>query len=350
MIINYNTFSELLAHGFDTVIDVRSPAEFAEDHIPGAINLPVLSDSERATVGTIYVQDSRFNARKIGGALVAQNASRHLMGPLAGKDGAWRPLVYCWRGGQRSGSFASILEQVGWRTNVIGGGYKTYRKMVVKSVQEDELKHQLILLEGNTGTAKTEVLNLLDGQGVQTLDLEGLAAHRGSVFGAVGTPQPSQKSFEGALAVALARLDPEKPVLLEAESSRIGRCQIPRAIWKAMSIAPRIRISAPISARADYLVRAYSDISQNTGTLKTTIQNLGRLQSKETISHWLELVDQGKFGELAQDLMLQHYDPRYAKSRDRSETRLLAQIGASSLGPDGLGEVVEKIRNVVSDY
>ncbi|MFZ1662256.1 MAG: rhodanese-like domain-containing protein, partial [Paracoccaceae bacterium] len=143
------------ALGFDAIIDVRSPAEFAEDHIPGAINLPVLDNDERARVGTIYKQQSPFLARKIGGALVAKNAARHLEGPLADLTGGWRPLIYCWRGGQRSGSFATILSQVGWRVELLQGGYKTWRALVVTQLADLPVASPVTVLDGNTGTAKT---------------------------------------------------------------------------------------------------------------------------------------------------------------------------------------------------
>ena len=173
MSIAFQTLSDLAAHGFDTVIDVRSPAEFAEDHVPGAINLPVLDDAERARIGTIFKQDSPFAARKLGAALVARNAARHLETALADKPGGWRPLIYCWRGGQRSGSFATILQQVGWRAEVIDGGYRSYRRLVTQAMHDTPLRHRLVLLDGNTGTAKTDLLKLLAAQGNQTVDLEG---------------------------------------------------------------------------------------------------------------------------------------------------------------------------------
>ena len=172
MPLKLTTLKQVFQAPFDTVIDVRSPAEFAEDHIPGAISLPALGNEERARVGTIYTQDTPFKARKIGAALVARNVAAHLDGPLADKPGGWQPLVYCWRGGQRSGSFASILSQIGWRAQTIEGGYRSYRRLVVQAMHEEALPHRLILLDGNTGTAKTELLALL-------------AAHRGSLFGGV---------------------------------------------------------------------------------------------------------------------------------------------------------------------
>src|SRR5436190_11372611 len=170
---------------FDLLIDVRSPAEFAEDHVPGAVNLPVLSDAERAEVGTIYVQESRFKARRVGAAYVARNVARHLETALADRDGGFAPLIYCWRGGMRSNAMATILSQVGWRTTVLAGGYRTYRREVTQRLYDGELSLRFVLLDGHTGSAKTEMLGRLAARGFQTLDLEGLAEHRGSLFGAL---------------------------------------------------------------------------------------------------------------------------------------------------------------------
>ena len=266
---------QVYALGFDEIIDVRSPSEWAEDHIPGAINLPVLDDAERAEVGTLYTQVNPFTARKVGGALVAKNAALHLQGPLAEKTGAWRPLVYCWRGGQRSGSFASILSQIGWRTELVAGGYKTYRGLVVAQLYEVPLASPVVVLDGNTGTAKTEVLAHLAAQGVQVIDLEGIARHRGSLFGAMAGGQPSQKGFETALAQVIARLDPARPVVVEAESSKVGNCRVPPMLWRAMQGAPRVAIAAPVAARADYLLRAYADLIEDPARLMQLFHRCG---------------------------------------------------------------------------
>ncbi len=343
MSIAFQSRSEIAAHGYDAVIDVRSPAEFAEDHIPGAISLPVLDDAERTRVGTIYKRENPFTARKIGAALVARNAARHLETALADKPGGWRPLVYCWRGGQRSGSFATILNQVGWRANVIEGGYRSFRRLVTAAMHEAPLRHRLVLLDGNTGTAKTELLKLIEGQRIQMLDLEALAAHRGSVFGAVAAPQPSQKAFESALALALEAHDPERPVLVEAESSKIGRCLIPPSFWAAMLAAPRIRVSAPLAARADYLTRAYADLVFDREALKSTLAALIPLQGRVQVSHWQTLAEEGALQQLAAELMERHYDPRYGKSRGRNDPTILAEVEANSLAADALPDLAERI-------
>jgi tRNA 2-selenouridine synthase len=347
MAISLTSLSDLAKHGFDDIIDVRAPLEYTEDHLPGAISLPVLDDEERARVGTIYKQVSPFTARKVGGALVAKNAARHLEGPLADRPGGWRPLVYCWRGGQRSGSFATILAQIGWRVETLAGGYKTWRSLVVKAVYDTPVTAPMVVLDGNTGSAKTDILNLLPGLGLQVIDLEGLARHRGSLFGAQGV-QPSQKAFEGALALALAGLDPTRPVVVEAESSRIGNCRLPPEIWKAMVAAPRVAIAAPRAARADYLGRAYADLCADPMRLAATIGLLRSAHPREVIDGWLAMAVARDHVALADSLMEHHYDPRYGKHRARMSVPM-QEIAADSLDPEALPRIAAEVAGAVTD-
>ncbi|MGB3146261.1 MAG: tRNA 2-selenouridine(34) synthase MnmH [Paracoccaceae bacterium] len=333
MALTLPSLTALAAHGFDSIIDARSPAEYAEDHLPGAINLPVLDDEERARVGTIYKQQSPFLARKVGAALVARNAAQHLEGPLADLPGGWRPLVYCWRGGQRSGSFASILAQVGWRVELLQGGYKAWRALVVAELNDRPLCAPVRVLSGYTGTAKTEVLAHLARRGVQTIDLEGLANHRGSLFGHRSDGQPSQKAFENSLALLLANLDPSRPLVVEAESSRIGAVALPKQLWKAMVAAPRISIEAPLAERARYLTRAYGDLVADPARLQRTIENLRPLHPAERITEWLGQAGTGAFEALATGLMQEHYDRRYEKHHAR-----YARPGDCALQTDRLDE------------
>lgn len=307
--------SDLKTLPFDQIIDARSPAEFAEDHIPGAVNMPSLSNDERAVVGTIYVQESRFKARKVGAAMVARNIATHLEGPLSAQDGSWRPLVYCWRGGQRSGAFANYLGQVGWRADTIEGGYKSYRKLVAQACYETPFAPRVVLLDGHTGTAKTDLLHLLAKRGVQVLDLEGAANHRGSAFGARAGGQPSQKKFEGILADAMEGFDPSRPVLIEAESSKVGACIVPPTVWAVMKDAPRIRIVAPVAARADYLTEAYADLWANPEGLAAGLKALEPLHSAETLARWRMMTSAGEYRAFTEELMVRHYDARYGKAR-----------------------------------
>lgn len=348
MAITLTSLSDLAAHGFDDVIDVRAPAEYADDHLPCAISLPVLDDDERARVGTIYKQVSPFSARKIGAALVAANAARHLQTALADKPGAWRPLVYCWRGGQRSGSFALILGQIGWRVETITGGYKAWRALVVKALYDTVFPCPVVVLDGNTGSAKTEILNLLPARGVQVLDLEGLARHRGSLFGAMG-PQPSQKAFDCALAMAISRLDPARPVVIEAESSKVGECRLPPMLWKAMLAAPRLTIAATCATRASYLTRAYGDLVQDGGRLAAVIDRLRPAHSADQIAEWQAMVAQAAFQPLAEGLMQHHYDPRYAKHRTRTAPPFL-QLTADRLDPADIFALADQVATAVRGH
>ena len=332
--------------GFDAVIDVRSPSEFAEDHAPGAINLPVLDDAERAEVGTIYVQDSRFRARRVGAAMVARNIARHLETALADQPGSFRPLIYCWRGGQRSNAMATILSQVGWRTAVLAGGYRTYRRHVKARLYDDGAPLRLVLLDGHTGSAKTEILARIAARGLQTLDLEALAAHRGSLFGALsGRPQPSQKMFESRLLAAMEALDPGRPVLVEAEASKIGDRMAPPMLWQAMVAAPRITLAVPPAARASYLARVYADSSAVTDLelLDATLARLPGRHGRTTIAEWRALAEAGELEALAAALIEAHYDPAYARAAAQDRKPRLGVVEIESLDDAGQDRAAAEI-------
>lgn len=339
--ITLTRLGDLAAQGFDTIIDARAPAEYAEDHLPGAISLPVLDDAERARVGTIYKQESPFAARKIGAALVARNAAAHIERHLMDKPGSWRPLVYCWRGGQRSGSFALILQQIGWRVETLQGGYKAWRRLVLDQLTEAPVASPVRVLDGNTGTAKTAILARLRALGHQVIDLEALANHRGSLFGAQGA-QPAQTGFDTALAVELAGLDPARPVVIEAESAKVGNLRLPPRLWEAMKTAPRLVIEAPLTARAAYLAETYSDITADPARLAQTLDALRPYHARETIALWQDLAQTGAFAPLALALMRDHYDPRYEKHRARHAPSAMT-FATDSLGAPALDTIANRI-------
>lgn len=342
--ITLTSLADLHRLGFDEVIDVRSPSEYAEDHVPGAVNLPVLDDDQRAQVGTVYTRESRFRARRMGAALVARNAAHHLEGYLAGKPASYRPLVYCWRGGQRSGSFATILGQIGWQVGVVAGGWRAYRRLVVGALYDCPFPAPLFVLDGNTGTAKTAILHEMAARGAQVIDLEGLARHRGSLFGlAAGDAQPSQKGFESALAMEMAQLDPARPVLVEAESSRIGALRLPPALWQAMGTAPRLVIEAPLKARAGWLASAYTDLTLEAALLTDRINALAPFHPRERIADWQTLAAAGAFEALAEALMAHHYDPRYARARSRWADATAEIFTAKNLGCDERARLADAI-------
>lgn len=329
---------------YGTIIDVRSPGEFALDHVPGAINLPVLTDAERAEVGTIYVQESRLKANRIGAAYVARNIAGHLVGELADMPQTFAPLVYCWRGGSRSESMATILSRVGWRTSLLVGGYKTYRRHVQARLYDESWPLNLVLLDGDTGTGKTEILGRLAARGLQTLDLEGLAGHRGSLFGGLpGRPQPDQKGFESTLLRAMEALDPTRPTVVEAESSRIGDLMVPPALWARMRSAPRIEVAAPREARARYLVTAYDDITADHALIETVLGRLPVHPSQKRLEGWRKLLADGDHAALAEALMELHYDPAYRRSRRKTGRDPMAVIGLETLDERSLDRAADEV-------
>lgn len=341
--LTLTSLSHLAEARFDEVIDVRSPAEYAQDHIPGAVNLPVLDNAQRAEVGRIYVQECKFTARKIGAAHVTRNAARHLETALKDKPGGYRPLVYCWRGGQRSGFFASLLAQIGWRAQVVEGGYRSYRRLVAHALYEAATPAPVVLIDGDTGVGKTEILGRLAKLGAQVIDLEDLAQHRGSVFGARAGGQPSQKAFEGRLAAAMAALNPSRPVAIEAESNAIGQINLPPSLWRAMRAAPRVELSAPLADRARRIVADYQDLIRHPALLIERIERLRPLHAAERITGWIQQARAGDFEALFADLIAQHYDPRYARQRLKQSVRPAKSLALDDLSTPSLDAAAEAI-------
>ena len=276
---------------FDTLIDARAPAEFAEDHLPGAVSMPVLSDEERARVGTLYKQVSVFEAKKLGAALVAKNVARHIEEHMLDKPKNWRPLVYCWRGGQRSGAFTHILREIGWDAHRVQGGYKSWRQHVIEQLALLPPQVKFRVVTGATGSGKSRLLEALAARGGQVLHLEELAAHKGSVLGNLpGQPQPAQKGFETQLFAALSALDLTQPVFVEAESRKIGRLQVPDALLEAIRGAPGLRIDASLPARVDFLLHDYDYAIADPAWLIERLGHLKGLQSNETLERWRTLI------------------------------------------------------------
>jgi tRNA 2-selenouridine synthase len=315
------TAAELLADPsrFDTVIDARSESEHAEDRLPGAVNWPTLGDAERAAVGTEYKQVSPFDARKRGAALAALNIARHVQQQVMDKPRGWRPLVYCWRGGQRSGSLALVLDQIGFQVHVLEGGYREFRRAVLAELETLPAALQLHVLCGRTGSAKTRLLRALAADGEQVLDLEALACHRGSVLGPEpGQPQPSQKAFETAVWQALRGFDPARPVYVESESRTIGRLRVPEALLLRMRAAPCLQVQMPLAARVAFLLEDYAHFVNDPAAFCERLEALRELQGQATIAGWQAEVQAGRVAGVVQALLERHYDPVYAKSMQRN--------------------------------
>ncbi|MGQ3051623.1 MAG: tRNA 2-selenouridine(34) synthase MnmH [Roseateles sp.] len=311
------TITEALAEldRFDAIVDVRSPAEFAEDHMPGAINWPVLDDQERHDVGLLYAS-SPFEARKLGAALVARNIARHIETSAGKLPNTWRPLVYCWRGGQRSGAMHWFLGQIGFRSRQLVGGYKAYRAQVREDLIALPKRFAWRVLCGRTGSGKTRLLHALAAEGAQVLDLEALAAHRGSVLGALpDAPQPSQKAFDSALWQALRGLDATRPVFVESESRKIGRIRVPEALLGAMqNQGGCIWIAMPEAARVELLLQDYGHFSADASGFCRALDGLVELRGRARVEDWQAQARAGDWAGVFAALMRDHYDPGYERS------------------------------------
>lgn len=329
---------------YSEMIDVRSPGEYEEDHWPGAINLPVLSDQERAEIGTTYKQDP-FRARQRGAALVARNIAAHLESHFIDWDRDYRPLVYCWRGGQRSQSLALVLAQVGWRVTVLQGGYKAYRRWIREQLHLLPTQFHYRLLAGPTGVGKTQLLHDLAQKGAQVLDLEGLARHRGSLLGQEWQQaQPSQKWFESLMVEQLQSFQPEQPIWVESESSTIGRLHLPAALWQAMKASPCIQIEAPLRDRVDWLIRSYPHLMAHPQVLREKLVLLKPQQGQARVRQWHEWIEAQAWEELVQDLLERHYDPTYRHAIQRTYPHQLETVELSDLSRESLHQLAQQLQ------
>lgn len=335
--------------GFDEIVDVRSPGEFEEDHLPGAINLPVLDNGERARVGTIYRQESSFRARKIGAALVSRNIARHLESHFAAKPKDYRPLLYCWRGGQRSGSMATVLNDIGWEVTLVAGGYKAYRSGVVDFIREVSPQLRLVVLNGYTGSGKTLLLAELERSGAQVIDLEGMANHKGSVFGGdPEMPQPAQKRFESLLYERLRRFDLGEPVFIEAESAKIGRLNLPNPLWRRLKQSPVVEIDAPVAARAAYLAADYEEWVGNLPRVHATIDRLSGFHSREKLLRWKEMTEDGSWLPFVEELLRDHYDHRYTVDGSGNYAEPSATVELLSHDPSSIAVAADGIHRLAA--
>ncbi len=305
--------------GFDAIVDARSESEFAQDHLPGAVNWPVLNDAERHAVGTEYKQISAFDARKRGAVMAARNIASHIEQQVQALPRSWKPLVYCWRGGQRSGSLALVLGQIGFSVQVLDGGYQAFRRAVIADMERLPATLSFRVLCGRTGSAKSRLLQVLAAHGVQVLDLEALACHRGSVLGPLpGQPQPSQKAFETQLWHALHRFDPAQPVFAEGESRLIGRLRVPEPLLLRLRAAPCVEVQMPLPARVDFLLDDYAHFVTDTEAFCERLEALRELRGAAVVERWQAQARSGELRAVVQELLTLHYDPGYRRSTERN--------------------------------
>ena len=335
---------------FDDILDARSPSEYAEDHLPGALCVPVLDDAERARVGTLYKQQGAFEAKRIGAPIVSRNIARAIEEHFSTKPRSWRPLVYCWRGGGRSGALAHVLRQVGWDAIRLEGGYKAFRRQVVADLAEMPGRFRYRVVCGATGSGKSRLLEALAGTGAQVLDLEALAAHRGSVLGELpDEPQPSQKSFETALWGVLSKFERPRPVFVESESKKVGNLRVPDALIERMRDSPCVRLEADTPTRVQLLLEDYAHFVERPEALAAKLDCLRNLHGAERIDGWKALLAKGEWRGLVADLLESHYDPAYRRSlfrnyRDAQDARA---VEVRDISADGFRALA---RDVAADH
>jgi tRNA 2-selenouridine synthase len=318
------TASEVMARlgDFDAVIDARSEDEFTLDHLPHALNWPTLNNAERIQIGTLYKQVNPFEARKRGAAIAARNIAAHIEREVIDKPKDWKPLAYCWRGGQRSGALSLILSQIGFRVTLIEGGYKAFRAAMLQDIDQMLPKLCFTVVCGPTGSGKTRLLQALSEQGAQVLDLEALANHRSSVLGAIpGLAQPCQKRFDTLIWDALRQFDPAKPVFVESESKKVGNLSLPASLVEAMRHSPCLNLQLPDSERVALLMEDYDHLVRDVDFLCDRMSVLIPLRGRAVVAGWTALARSGQLPLVVQDLLTQHYDPAYLQSMQRNFAR-----------------------------
>ncbi len=305
-------------------IDVRSPAEFQQGHIPDALNVPLFDDGERAEIGTIYKQIGRREAISRGLDVVAVKAG-HLVGSVRTLVREADFVLHCWRGGMRSEGFAWLLEQSGFRPRILQGGYKVFRRAAHACFAQP---HRIILLSGHSGAGKTRLLHDLREQGQQVIDLEHLAGHRGSVFGGIGQPpQPTVEQFENQLFLQWRDLDPTRPVWIEGESRVIGKVFLPEPVWNQMTNAPAIVVEVERKQRVEFLVGEYGHLPAD--ELARAIQGISKRLGGARLRAALDALNSGDLHTFA-DHALEYYDKAYAASLQKRPHDLVIRVPLSS--------------------
>jgi tRNA 2-selenouridine synthase len=335
----YLTPSEVFAIEDSCIwVDVRSPGEYAKGHLPGAISLPLLDNDQRAEVGTCYKQMGQKAAIRLGFHLVGPSLSA-IIQQVDDWDTSKTLVLYCWRGGMRSESMAWLLRTAGFKVYVVSGGYKAMRKALLDYLFRP---FGFILVSGYTGSGKSKWLQYLQEAGEQVVDLEALASHKGSAFGALGMPaQPTQEQFENLLANTLRKMKITKPVWIEHESRTIGRCCIPEAIYARLMVSPLIFVSVPLQRRVQQLVSEYAVYSkeQLAASICRIAKKLGPQETKEALS----ALEHSSYDTVAA-LALRYYDKCYMHDVHQHSSKQQIHWDAGSKSHFEIAEHIKKLQ------
>lgn len=331
---------------YDLVIDARSPREYEEDHIPGAVNLPVVNNDEYAEVGTLHRTD-KMGAYRIGVEYSLANIARHIKEDLTAYGEQSRILVYCFRGGKRSKLWVDALETIGFNVTKLQGGWKAYRRAVNEQLAQVPTLYKYNVLSGSTGCGKTRLLYALEQTGEQVLDLEGVASHRGSVLGTIpGVRQPTQKFFDSILLKKLESFDPTRVVWVEAESKKIGNVQLPDALLEMMRSGRTYQVNADMSQRVLLWREDYRHFEEDPMVMLKCLYFLRSLVGSEEFAAWEQLVQDGQMPALFERLMRKHYDPAYRRSvlRNYPDIDRSPEIFLDDLSPEALLAVANSLK------
>lgn len=340
---------EMLALAHKIIIDVRSPNEYEKESIPGAINIPLLNDQQRAAVGTTYVQDGEFKARRLALELVSPNAVEFADKIIAHKEHNKKLIVHCWRGGLRSEATASFLSLMGVDSFRLEGGYKAYRNKVLEALSDFNYPFSFVVLQGQTGCGKTIILEELEKSGQYVINLEVLARHRGSLFGSQDK-QPGQKDFEASIFEKLEEIGKlskqrkQKPIVfLEAEAKKIGKLVLPDALVQIIKKSPKILLTAGLKCRVERIYNQYID-NQPEAKLEyyqTMLLKLKERLGSKVINELLELYKEGKLKTMVAILTEQYYDILYAKELARDKDLVEYTFSSENIH-DCVHEIIHK--------
>lgn len=304
-------------------IDVRSQQEYSEGSIPGAVNVPLFDDQERAEIGTIYAQESPKKAMDLG-LQIASSKLPSLYKQVEHLAGKGPVMLFCWRGGMRSKSLATVLDLMGLSVYRLNGGYKAYRRTIVDFFAA-EFPFQIVVLRGNTGAGKTEILQKLKTDGYPVIDLEGLSNNRGSVFGSIGLgTQPTQKQFEAMLFEEIKSYSDHTYLIVECESKRIGRITVPDSIFSAMQEGTQVLVYDTLDNRAERLVHEYTQFSLGFDQdLSLALERLKKRLGNTNLNELFEMLENKAYKDFATKIIIEYYDKLYGyPNEDNSDYEL----------------------------